>query len=54
MVAILPTDRYEDWIGGSGAVADFMLPFDANQLQAKPETSRKGDAAVISAHPSLL
>jgi len=54
MVAILQARSYRDWIDGSGSIADFMQPFDANQLLVKPETSRKADAAVISVHPSLI
>lgn len=35
MVAILPTERYQDWIEGKGVINDFMVPFSAALLQAR-------------------
>jgi hypothetical protein len=40
MVAILPPDRYQDWIEGSGAIGDFMMPFSADLLHARAEDPR--------------
>jgi hypothetical protein len=54
MVAILPAGSYQDWIGGVGAIEDFMLPFDADKLQCSPETPRTIKKAQAPSHPSLL
>jgi len=34
MVAILPPERYQEWLDAKCPVADFMVPFDAEALQA--------------------
>jgi len=33
IVAALPTDHYQDWIAGSGAIEDFMVPLSAVLLR---------------------
>ena len=34
MVAILPPERYEEWLDAKCDIMDFMVPFDAEQLRA--------------------
>jgi putative SOS response-associated peptidase YedK len=34
MVAILPVDRYQEWLGSKSDIMNFMVPFDAEQLRA--------------------
>ena len=34
MVAILPSQHYQAWLDAKNPVMDFMVPFDAEQLQA--------------------
>jgi len=54
MVAILPSHRYQDWLEGAGEIAEFMLPFSADQLQATPEPTGKLPSAAGPDHPVLL
>jgi putative SOS response-associated peptidase YedK len=53
MVVILPPNRYQDWIECAGAMADFMLPFGADQLQATPEAPSKGKSATQLAQKNV-
>ena len=34
MVAILPPDRYQEWLEAERHIQDFMQPFDSEQLIA--------------------
>jgi putative SOS response-associated peptidase YedK len=34
MVAILPVDRYQEWLGSKSDIMNCMVPFDAEQLRA--------------------
>jgi putative SOS response-associated peptidase YedK len=34
MVAILPPDRYQEWLEARSDIMDFMLPFEAQLLRA--------------------
>jgi putative SOS response-associated peptidase YedK len=34
MVVILPLQQYQAWLDAKNPVMDFMVPFDAEQLQA--------------------
>ena len=45
MVAILPSQHYQAWLDAKNPVMDFMVPFDAEQLQA---------IAPTPANPTLL
>ena len=45
MVAILPPQHYQAWLDAKNPVMDFMVPFDAEQLQA---------AAATPTNPTLL
>jgi len=37
MVAILPPNRYQNWIEGSGAIEHFMVPLSADLLRARAD-----------------
>ncbi len=54
MVAILPPDRYQDWIEGSGPIGDFMVPFSADKLRARAEEPRSKKASSETSNLSLL
>lgn len=54
MVAILPPERYQDWIEGKGAINDFMVPFSADLLQARAEESGYKKATSQSRNLSLI
>jgi putative SOS response-associated peptidase YedK len=45
MVAILPPQHYQAWLDAKHSIMDFMVPFDAEQLQAIVPTPT---------HPPLL
>jgi putative SOS response-associated peptidase YedK len=34
MVAILPSERYQDWLDANSDIMVFMVPFDSEQLRA--------------------
>jgi putative SOS response-associated peptidase YedK len=34
MVAILPPERYQEWLSADSGIMDFMVPFEAGQLKA--------------------
>ena len=34
MVAILPPERYQEWLGAESDIMGFMVPFDAELLRA--------------------
>ena len=54
MVAILPPDRYQDWIEGIGAIRDFMVPFSEDLFHARAEDPRSKKASSEQSNLSLI
>jgi len=44
MVAILPPERYQDWLDAGSDIKEFMVAFDAQQLRAMVPSAASGSA----------